>query len=188
MRNSTLSLLAVCALLTVSVSPASAATPNDAFASTDSLFDTYRLDAHIPGLIYGIVQDGQLVHVQGFGIQDLESRRAVSADTLFRIASMTKAFTALTLLKLRDDGKVRLDSPAEEYVPELRNWKYPTEDSAHIRVRDLLNHVAGFVTDDPWGDRQTAMPEEQSRSCCAKVCPLRGPRTVPMNIQISATH
>jgi CubicO group peptidase (beta-lactamase class C family) len=45
-------------------------------------------------------------------------------------------------------------------VPELRGWKYPTADSPKIRVRDLLNHVAGFVTDDPWGDRQTPLPEE----------------------------
>ena len=100
-----------------------------------------------------------MVHVRGFGIQDLESKRPVTPDTLFRIASMTKAFTALTILKLRDDGKVRLDELAETYVPELREWKYPTLDSPRIRVRDLLNHTAGFVTDDPWGDRQTPLPE-----------------------------
>jgi len=93
-------------------------------------------------------------------VQDLESRRPVTAETLFRIASMTKAFTALTVLKLRDDRRVRLDALAEEYVPELRGWKYPTDDSPRIRVRDLINHAAGFVTDDPWGDRQTPLPEE----------------------------
>ena len=48
---------------------------------------------------------------------------------------------------------------AESYVPELRAWKYPTQDSPRIRIRDLLNHTAGFVTDDPWGDRQTPLPE-----------------------------
>jgi D-alanyl-D-alanine-carboxypeptidase/D-alanyl-D-alanine-endopeptidase len=140
---------------------AQAQSPTDPYQSIDRSFDAYRLDAHIPGLVYGIVQDGRLVHVHAFGVQDLESHRPVSADTLFRIASMTKAFTALTLLKLRDDGRVQLDALAEEYVPELRGWKYPTEDSPRIRVRDLLNHVAGFVTDDPWGDRQTSLSEEQ---------------------------
>jgi CubicO group peptidase (beta-lactamase class C family) len=65
------------------------------------------------------------------------------------------------VLKLRDDGRLRLDAPAADYVPELRNWKYPTDDSPTIRVRDLLNHVGGFVTDDPWGDRQTPMPEAE---------------------------
>ena len=139
-------------LLAASAQPAEAA-PADSFAISDRIFEDYCLDAHIPGLVYGIVVDGRLVHVGTFGVQDLESRRPVTADTLFRIASMTKAFTALTALKLRDDGSVRLDALAEEYVPELRGWKYPTDDSPRIRVRDLLNHVAGFVTDDPWGDR-----------------------------------
>ncbi|WP_289846850.1 serine hydrolase, partial [Acinetobacter baumannii] len=46
-------------------------------------------------------------------------------------------------------------------MPEMRGWKYPTSDSARIRIRDLLSHVAGFVTDDPWGDRQTPMPEAE---------------------------
>ena len=83
----------------------------------------------------------------------------VTADTLFRIASMTKSFTALSILKLRDEGRLSLDAPAETYLPEIRGWKYPTEDSPRIRVRELLTHTAGFVTDDPWGDRQTPLPE-----------------------------
>jgi CubicO group peptidase (beta-lactamase class C family) len=130
-------------------------------ADIDRIFEDYALDSHIPGMVYGIVKDGRLVHVRGLGVQDLESKRPVTQDTLFRIASMTKAFTALTVLKLRDDDKLRLDALAETYVPEMRNWKYPTEDSPRIRVRDLLNHVAGFVTDDPWGDRQTPLPEAE---------------------------
>ena len=131
------------------------------YADADRVFDEYRLDAHVPGLVYGIVADGRLVHVATFGVQDTESARPVTADTLFRVASMTKAFTALTVLKLRDDGLVRLDNAAADYVPELRDWKYPTDDSPRIRVRDLLNHAAGFVTDDPWGDRQQVLPEDE---------------------------
>ncbi len=139
--------------------PAAAAAHPGPFGALDSLFTDYALDAHIPGLVYGIVADGRLVYVHGLGVESLESLRPVTADSLFRIASMTKAFTALTVLKLRDEGKLQLDAPAETYVPELRTWSYPTQDSPHIRVRDLLNHTAGFVTDDPWGDRQTPMPE-----------------------------
>lgn len=129
------------------------------YSEADRIIDEYRLDAHIPGMVYGVVADGRLVHVAAFGVQDLESKRPVTADTLFRIASMTKAFTALTVLKLRDDGLLRLDAPAADFVPEMRGWKYPTEDSPPIRVRDLLNHAGGLVTDDPWGDRQTPLPE-----------------------------
>ncbi len=125
----------------------------------DAHFLGFQQDAHVPGMVWGIVQDGRLVHVGGAGFQDLDSRRAVGADTLFRIASMSKAFTALAILKLRDEGRLSLDAPAETYVPELRGWRYPTTDSPRIRVRDLLNHLGGFVTDDPWGDRQTSLPE-----------------------------
>ena len=139
----------------------SATNEPEMFAAVDQIFADFSLDSHVPGLAYGIVANGRLVHVRGIGVQDLESKRAVTPDTLFRIASMTKAFTALTVLKLRDDGKLQLDAPAERYVPELRGWNYPTRDSPRIRVRDLLNHTAGFVTDDPWGDRQTPLPETE---------------------------
>lgn len=137
-----------------------AALTADAFAAIDRTFDEYRLDAHVPGLVYGVVIDGRLAHVKGLGVQDLETRRPVTTETLFRIASMTKSFTALANLKLRDEGRLSLDAPVETYIPEIRGWRYPTEDSPRIRVRDLLTHTAGFVTDDPWGDRQTPLPEE----------------------------
>jgi D-alanyl-D-alanine-carboxypeptidase/D-alanyl-D-alanine-endopeptidase len=141
------------------VGPAAAQDPT-VLAEIDRTMEAYRLDAHIPGMVWGVVRDGRLVHVKGAGIQDVEAKRPVTPETRFRIASMTKAFTALSILKLRDDGKLSLEAPVETYVPELKGWRYPTEDAPTIRVRDLLNHTAGFVTDDPWGDRQTPMPEE----------------------------
>jgi CubicO group peptidase (beta-lactamase class C family) len=149
------------ALTIVSVAIASPVCAQDAapFAEIDRTMENYRLDAHIPGMVWGIVEAGRLVHVRGAGVQDVETQRPVTADTLFRIASMTKAFTALSILELRDEGKLSLDAPVDTYVPELRGWKYPTEDSPTIRVRELLTHTAGFVTDDPWGDRQTPLPE-----------------------------
>ena len=88
-------------------------------------FLRFQQEAHVPGLVWGIVQDGRLVHVGGAGVQELESRRPVNAETLFRIASMSKAFTALAILKLRDEGRLSLEAPAETYVPELRGWRYP---------------------------------------------------------------
>ena len=150
---------AAVALVMAASSPARAADENP-FAATDKIFEEFQLDAHAPGLVYGVVENGKLVHVKSMGVQDLERRRPVTADSLFRIASMTKVFTALTLIKLRDDGLVRLDALAEDYVPELKGWKYPTADSPRIRVRDLLAHTGGLVTDDPWGDRQTPLPED----------------------------
>jgi CubicO group peptidase (beta-lactamase class C family) len=130
-----------------------------ALPEIDRIFADFRLDSHSPGLIYGIVADGRLVHLKGLGVQDMERKRPVTADSLFRIASMTKSFTALAILKLRDEGKLSLDDLAEKYVPEMRGWTYPTQDAPRIRIRDLLTHQAGFVTDNPWGDRQQVLPQ-----------------------------
>lgn len=127
----------------------------------DAHFRRFQQEQHVPGLVWGIVRDGRLVHLGTAGVQDLEARRPVDADSLFRIASMSKAFTALAILKLRDEGRLRLDAPAEDYVPELRSWRYPTADSPRIRVRDLLAHAAGLVTDNPWGDRQQPLSEAE---------------------------
>ena len=123
--------------------------------------ENYRLDAHIPGMVWGIVQDGRLVHVKGAGVQDIDTKRPVDADTLFRIASMTKAFTALSILKLRDDGKLRSMRRPRPTCRSCAAGSIPTDDSPKIRVRELLTHTAGFVTDDPWGDRQTPLPEDE---------------------------
>ena len=68
-------------------------------------------------------------------------------------------------LKLRDEGKLALDDPAERYVPELKSLRYPTTDSPRITIRQLLTHSEGFPEDNPWGDQQ--LSESESRSCRA---------------------
>ena len=133
----------------------------DLAGKVDKMFADWALASHAPGTAYGVVIDGELVHSGSTGIQDTASRTPVGPDSLFRIASMSKAFTALAILKLRDDGKVLLDVPAERYVPELKGWRYPTADSPRITVRHLLTHTAGFVEDNPWGDRQQVMTEAE---------------------------
>lgn len=138
----------------------------------DALFAKYQADQHIPGMVYGVVKDGRLAYVKGIGVQNIDDKRPVTPDSLFRIASMTKAFTALSILKLRDDGKLRLDDLAEQYVPEMKGWTYPTKDSPRIRVRDLLQHVGGFVTDDPWGDRQQVLPQAEFTKMIAAGVPF----------------
>ena len=124
------------------------------FASVDQAFANFRTKTPVPGMVFGVVIDGKLVHLGVHGQRELANKAPVAADTRFRIASMSKAFTALAILSLRDQGKLRLDDLAEQHIPEMRGWTYPTSDSPRIRVRDLLHHVGGLVTDDPWGDRQ----------------------------------
>ena len=151
------------AVLALCLAPAAtAAVPDPAtLAEVDKLFADWQLSAHAPGLVYGVVDNGALVAVRGLGVQDLDSAAPVTPDSLFRIASMSKAFTALAILKLRDKGKLSLDAAAERYVPEMKNWHYPTSDSPRITVRNLLTHSAGFVEDNPWGDRQQVLSEKE---------------------------
>lgn len=132
---------------------AAAPLPEADFAALDADFAKWMAEAHVPGLVWGIVKDGRLVHIRAMGVQELETQTPVNADTAFRIASMTKAFTGYSILKLRDEGRLRLDDPVSKYVPETKGW------ARGITVADLLHHSAGFVTDDPWGDRQQPLPE-----------------------------
>lgn len=127
----------------------------------DALFQKYFTERKTPGLAYGIVIDGELVHVKTFGVRELEGKTPVQADTRFRIASMTKSFTALAILKLRDEGKLSLDDPASRFVPEMAAMRYPTRDTAPITIRQLLTHGAGFPEDNPWGDRQLGITDAE---------------------------
>jgi CubicO group peptidase (beta-lactamase class C family) len=133
----------------------------EAFAGVDRLFNGFMTDRHVPGAAWGIVVDGQLAHVGVSGLRDVAAKAPVDADSVFRIASMTKSFTAMSILKLRDEGKLSLDDPAERYVPEMAGMKYPASDAPKITIRHLLSHAEGFPEDNPWGDRQLADTDEQ---------------------------
>jgi len=132
-----------------------------AFADIDRAFTDFVAQAHVPGAAWGIIVDGELVHSLATGFRDVPTKAPVDSDTVFRIASMTKSFTAMSILKLRDEGKLSLDDPVERYVPELKGLTYPTSDSPRITIRHLLSHSAGFPEDNPWGDRQLADTDEQ---------------------------
>ena len=122
----------------------------------DKLFKDYADANHLPGLAFGIVADGKLLYNGNIGYTDIDKKIPVTSSSLFRIASMSKSFTAMAILKLRDDGKLNLDDAAYLYIPELKTLKYPTADAPHITLRHLLSHSAGFPEDNPWGDRQLA--------------------------------
>jgi CubicO group peptidase (beta-lactamase class C family) len=128
-------------------------------AAVDQLAAAFAERDGQPGLAYGVVAGGVLVHSGGLGERWLGGPRP-DAGTVFRIASMTKSFTASTILLLRDAGRLRLDDLAEDYVDELRGLRMPSSDCPRITIRQLLTMTAGFPTDDPWGDRQQGLPAE----------------------------
>jgi CubicO group peptidase (beta-lactamase class C family) len=127
------------------------------FAAADAIVSELFDRGGQPAIAYGIVAGGELVHSAGFGARVLGAG-APDANTVFRIASMSKSFTASAILLLRDAGALALDDPAAQYVPELAGWTYGSADAAPVTIRQLLTMTAGFPTDDPWGDRQQGLP------------------------------
>ena len=130
-----------------------------AYPEVAKLFDAYVERLHMRGAAMGIIVDGQLVWTRTAGLQSVDGA-PVTLDTTFRIASMTKSFTAAAILKLRDEKKLDLDDPVSKYLPELAKLSYPTTDSPVITIRHLLTHSEGFPEDNPWGDRQLGQPNE----------------------------
>jgi CubicO group peptidase (beta-lactamase class C family) len=111
----------------------------------------------LPGIVYGVVEGGAVVHTAGFGTTRAGTVSRPDEHTLFRIASMTKSFTAAAVLLARDAGLVVLDDPVGRYVPELAGLRGPTRDSPVITLRHLLTMSGGFATDDAWADRHLDM-------------------------------
>ncbi|MEO6915722.1 MAG: serine hydrolase domain-containing protein [Chitinophagaceae bacterium] len=127
----------------------------------DKMFSDFTLQNRLPGMIYGLVVDGKLVHTLAKGYSDVEKKIVVTTSSEFRIASMTKSFTAMAVLKLRDEGKLNLDDPISLYIPEMKGQRYLTSDATPITIRHLMTHAAGFPEDNPWGDRQLAVSDEE---------------------------
>ncbi|MFM1877563.1 MAG: hypothetical protein RLZZ241_429 [Bacteroidota bacterium] len=124
-----------------------------------NLMEAHATRRNIPGVAYGIVVDDTLILADAIGVIDLNTKQKATSTSAFRIASMTKSFTAMAILKLRDEGKLSLSDPAEKYVTEMRNIEYLTSDSPGITIENLLTMTAGFPEDNPWGDRQLSEPD-----------------------------
>ncbi|SFF02266.1 CubicO group peptidase, beta-lactamase class C family [Chitinophaga sp. CF118] len=127
----------------------------------DGIYKDYAEKNHFPGLVYGIIVDGKLVHTGSLGYTDIKAKTPATSRSDFRIASMTKSLTAMAILKLRDEGKLKLDDPAYLYIPEMKNIHYLTKDATAITIRNLLTHTAGYPEDNPWGDRQLAVSDDE---------------------------
>jgi CubicO group peptidase (beta-lactamase class C family) len=161
--------------------PAAFADPNrraklaTAFPEIDHLVNAFMARSHVPGAAWGIVIDGELAHIGVAGFRDLSTKSPVTRDSVFRIASMSKTFAAMSILSLRDEGKLSLDDLAEKHVPELKNLRYPTTDAPRIRVRDLLSHASGFPEDNPWGDQQLSATEDAFSRMMQQGIPFSNP-------------
>lgn len=165
MKNKKVQLLLIALLTNASINHPLFAQANDSrikniqatYPVIDELYSKYAKQNHFPGIVYGLIIDGELVHTGNIGYTDLSEKIAANSTSDFRIASMTKSFAAMAILKLRDEGKLKLDDPVYLYIPEMKGQHYLTTDAAAITIRHLLMHGAGFPEDNPWGDRQLAI-------------------------------
>ena len=139
---------------------------------TDEIVRRFHERGGQPAIAYGIVRDGELVHAAGFGHRSLggpaTDKTVPDERTVFRIASMSKSFTASAILLLRDAVALSLDDPAAAYVPELAGWVNGAPDAGPLTIRHLLTMTAGFPTDDPWGDRQQGLPLDEFDALLAR--------------------
>ncbi|MDF9797442.1 CubicO group peptidase (beta-lactamase class C family) [Catalinimonas alkaloidigena] len=126
-----------------------------------SIFNTHAEEQHFPGYVYGIVVDDSLVLSGSYGVINLDNQVKVNEQSYFKIASMTKSFTAMGIMKLKEEGKLDLNAPAQQYLPELSTIEYPTRDAAPITIFNLLTMTSGFPEDNPWGDRQLEDTNEE---------------------------
>ncbi|HEX4954943.1 MAG TPA: serine hydrolase domain-containing protein [Thermoanaerobaculia bacterium] len=119
---------------------------------------------HQPGVAIGIVWGEELVWARGFGVADLESGRPVTPETVFRLGSVSKTFTATALMQLIEAGRARLDDPLTRHLPGL-TWGSRFE-GANLTLWHLLTHTSGLPREAAfpyWTDRHFPTTEELHR-------------------------
>ena len=105
----------------------------------------------ISGAVTAVVGPDGLIAVEAFGLADIAGKRSMSKDSMFWIASMTKPMTAMAVMMLVEEGKVKLDDPLEKFVPEFKGIQLKTAQGLvapqrMVTVKDLLTHVSGIDT------------------------------------------
>ncbi len=115
------------------------------YASPYTQVDEYirqQMEAdNIPGMAVAVVREGEVIYINGFGVASLDTQRPVTPQTIFDLASVSKSFTALGVLLLRDEGLVELDAAVRQY---LLDFMTDEPQAAEITVRQLLNHTSGL--------------------------------------------
>lgn len=146
MKEYSIIILCVCLLILPSchtvkqspvTKPANSKISNFLEERVDSIFHQYN-NAATPGIAVGIVKDGETVFTKGYGIANLEYGIPVSDATVFTLCSVSKQFTVLGLMLLRDEGLLSLDDDIRSYVPELPDY------GTTITLRHLANNTSGL--------------------------------------------
>jgi len=111
-------------------------------ADIDQLAERTLKTFDVPGVAIAVVKDGKIVYAHGYGVRSLASNKKVDENTLFGIASNSKAFTTAAICILADEGKLKLDDKVTDYIPEFR--LYDPWVTSEFTIRDLLTHRSGL--------------------------------------------
>ena len=107
----------------------------------EKLVEDIKKDHEASGIAVAIIdKSGKTQYEKFWGVRDLESGKEVNGDTIFGLASVTKSFTALSIMQLEEKGIIDLDAPISQYIPEFTN----KNQSKKVTVRHLLSHAGGF--------------------------------------------
>lgn len=128
----------------------------DRLLRIDTVVSKHIQAGHIPGAVVLLWHNGKPVYHKAYGFADMEDKKPMQEDAIFRIASQTKAVTSLAVMMLWEEGKFLLDDPVSLYIPEFKNPKvlvsFNASDSSYttrpasreITIRDLLTHTSGI--------------------------------------------
>jgi len=164
MRRSLLILMVSCELYAASLPkspPEQAGISAERLKRVTKLLDRYIEKGEIAGAVSLVARKGKLVHLQAQGLADVESKKPLTTDSIFRLASMTKPITSLAVMMLLEEGHFLLDDPVSRFLPEFKNAKVaianaPNERATagfrvvpaagEITIRQLLTHSAGLAS------------------------------------------
>jgi CubicO group peptidase (beta-lactamase class C family) len=205
--------LTILALAALPLSAASVQTikPEDVGLSSERLQRVHEavqrhIDAHdISGAVTVVARKGRLAQLEAHGLMDIDSKKAMSKDSLFWIASMSKPITGVAILMLMEEGKVRLTDPVSKFIPEFRGMKvavmqdrpagpggpatapgaaplfYTVPATREITIQDLLSHVSGLVSGGAASGAELAKVARKSGETLADYIPRLG--ATPLDFQ-----
>ena len=130
--------------------PESAGMSSDRLQAATAVLRQYVADRKISGAVAGVARRGKVVYLEPVGLQNLETRTPMTDASLFRVYSMTKAVTAVAVMMLVEAGRLRLEDPVSNYLPEFRNVRVqqasgePRAPAREITIQDLLLHTSGL--------------------------------------------
>jgi CubicO group peptidase (beta-lactamase class C family) len=138
--------------------------PRTAWEAMRSYYRTALHDEGVVGSSLMVIRGDSMIGREFYGLADMATNRAVDSNTIYHWASVTKSFTAIAIMQLRDRGLLSLDDPIVKYVPELRAVHDTFGAIDSVTIRQLLSHSAGFRNGTwPWGGDQPWHPFEPTR-------------------------